>query len=262
MGENGKHATREQKTIQPEDIDEAVTDAMGLTPDADSQASTALAIKEQFGELDSPQELSEASELYRYFIDKRGHDSDLVLVTAVNNAVIHFHDAEQTGVIVVKELVEAGDLDAGAQIDELDLDIVGHYLLIAERHGIADIEIAKVATAFNIPSSYRGLELFQKLTAALEGYKLDDPDLIDALRELGTIDTDTYDEYKRHEEAASTGSLNRPMWDVSGLMDELEAGADRFASDEDGEYAEADNQEHAKKQQSDVDGAPDAEILI
>jgi len=139
--------------------------------------------------------------LYREFVEERGYDPHPTLVAAVGNAMVHFPDAETTGVIMFKELFDAGDLAVNEVPAQEDLDTIGHYLIEGDRFGLGETDVRKVADALGIPKMIRGLELVQTMAGKMEEGEITAKLLFD----LGIIDSETYEKVCAAEEEITEG---------------------------------------------------------
>jgi hypothetical protein len=110
--------------------------------------------------------------------------------------MVHFPDAETTGVIMFKELFDAGDLAVNEAPAKEDLDTIGHYLIEGDRFGLGETDVRKVADALGIPKMIRGLELVQTMAGRMEEGEITAKLLFD----LGIIDSETYEEARAAEE--------------------------------------------------------------
>lgn len=195
MGET-KHSQPIEDMEFQSALSEAANDVNSFVEGAEQRHGNEIAVREHFGGLESAETVRKANNLYREFVEERGYDPHPTLVAAIGNAMIHFPDTEVTGVIMFKELFDAGDLTINQAPSKEDLDTIGHYLIEGDQFSLGETDVRKVADALGIPKMIRGLELIQTMTSKIEDGEITAKLLFD----LSIIDSETYDEILAAEE--------------------------------------------------------------
>jgi hypothetical protein len=230
-------------------LNESVEAVSGYSNDEVQKRGTELAVREHFGGLESAETVRRANALYREFVEEREYDPHPTLVAAVGNAMVHFPGAETTGVIIIKELLDAGDLAVDEAPAKEDLDTIGYYLTGVERFDLGEMDVRKVADALGIPKMVRGLELIHTLASKIEDGEITARLLLD----LGIIDSETYEAALAAEEEAiakekeGRAAIEEAAKDDSDLTDEDED------EDEDSELDYFGDDDEEAEDVSDVD---------
>lgn len=203
-------------------LNESVEAASSYIGDEVQRRSTELAVREHFGALESANKIRRANALYREFVEERGYDPHPTLVAAVGNTVAYLpQESETTGVILFKELFDAGDLRVKETPSKEDLDAFSHYQKEGDLTSLSETDVRKVADALGIPKMIRGLELITTLARIMEDGGITAKILFD----LGIIDSETYEKERAiEEENGAFGeeyiAVDEDEGEDSGLEDE------------------------------------------
>jgi len=195
MGETKHNQPVEDMKLQSA-LSEAANTVNIFAEGEEQKQGNEIAVREHFGGLESAETVRKANALYREFVEERDYDAHPTLVAAVGNAMIHFPDAETTGVIMFKELFDAGDLAVNEAPSKEDLDTIGHYLIEVDQFGLGETDVRKVADALGIPKMIRGLELINTMACKIEDGEITAKLLFD----LGIIDSEAYEAVLAAEE--------------------------------------------------------------
>jgi hypothetical protein len=195
MGETNPEQLIQDVELQTA-LNESAEAVSSYSGDEVQKRSTELAVREHFSGLESAETVRRANALYREFVEERGYDPHPTLVAAVGNAMVYFPEAETTGVILFKELFDAGDLGVNESPAKEDLDSIGHYLIEGDRFSLSETDVREVADALGIPKMIRGLELIRTLAGKMEDGEITAKLLFD----LGIIDSRAYEQARAAED--------------------------------------------------------------